>query len=245
MLSALKTNSGKILVRSKGEVWIMDANGTELASFAKLDAHHIRRCRAFVVALVFQEDGRHIVRFNGDGMHMVRLAAGDSMNPSCSPDGKFVFYQDASPLQRILRVAIEGGVPVEIAKIPGDGPVGNLDISNDGRFLAFTWDQYKPVPAMHTSVISSADGSLVNSVDGPSGVFDVRWSSDDHALQYALTKNGVANLWEQRLSGGPPKQLTQFASGLIFDFSWSKNGKHLLLARGSVTTDVVLLSHLR
>jgi Tol biopolymer transport system component len=245
MLSALETNSGKLLVRSQGEVWIMDANGTELASFAKLDAHHIRRCGAFVVALVFQEDGRHIVRFDGDGMHIVRLAAGNSMNPSCSPDGKFVFYQDASPPQRILRVPIEGGVPVEIAKIPGDGPTGNLDISKDGRFLEFAWDQYKPFPAMHTSVISSADGSLVKSFNLPSGVFDVRWSIDDHALQYVLTKDGVANIWEQRLSGGPPKQLTQFASGLIFDFSWSKNGKRLLLARGSVTTDVVLLSHLR
>jgi len=166
-------------------------------------------------------------------------------SPSCSPDGKFVFYEDTSPPQRILRVPIEGGAPVEIVKIPGDGPAGNVETSNDGRFLAFTWDQYKPVPAMHISVVSSADGSLVKSFNGPSGVYDIRWSIDDHALQYVLTKHGVANLWEQRLSGGPPNQLTHFTSGLIFDFSWSKSGKRLLLARGSVTTEVVLLSHLR
>jgi hypothetical protein len=57
MLSSLETNSGKILVRSQGEVWIMDANGAARASFAKLDAHHIRRCGAFVVALVSRKTG--------------------------------------------------------------------------------------------------------------------------------------------------------------------------------------------
>jgi DNA-binding winged helix-turn-helix (wHTH) protein/Tol biopolymer transport system component len=245
MFEALETNSGKLLVRSPGEIWIMDANGTARVLFAKFDADHIRRCGTFVVALVLQEGGPHIMRLDGEGMHTVRLAAGDPISPSCSPDGKFVFYEDTSPPQRILRVPIEGGAPVEIAKIPGDGPAGNVETSNDGRFLAFTWDQYKPVPAMHISVVSSADGSLVKSFNGPSGVYDIRWSIDDHALQYVLTKHGVANLWEQRLSGGPPNQLTHFTSGLIFDFSWSKNGKRLLLARGSVTTEVVLLSHLR
>ncbi|MGC1295829.1 MAG: hypothetical protein WA869_12410 [Alloacidobacterium sp.] len=245
MIEAIETNSGKLLVRGQGEIWIMDANGTGRASFAKLDASFIRRCGTFIVARVRQEGMPQIVRLDGDGTHAASLVRGNPGGLSCSPDGKFIFYADESPPQRILRVPIEGGTLVEIARIPGDDPVGNVEISNDGKFLAFEWDQYKPVPAVHLDVISSTGGSLVKSFIVPPKVYDVRWAPDDTALQYVLTREGVGNLWEQPLSGGPPKQLTKFTSGLIFSFNWSKNHKRLLLARGSVTSDAVLLSHLR
>ena len=58
-------------------------------------------------------------------------------------------------------------------------------------------------------------------------------------------KNGTTNLWEQPITGGPPHQLTTFTSGRIFDFNWTADGKQLLLARGEVASDVVLLSNLR
>jgi len=47
------------------------------------------------------------------------------------------------------------------------------------------------------------------------------------------------------LDGGPSKQLTNFKSDLIFSFAWSRDGRQLALARGSVTKDVVLISSLR
>jgi Tol biopolymer transport system component len=72
----------------------------------------------------------------------------------------------------------------------------------------------------------------------------LRWSPTDKSVEYILTKNGASNIWEQPLEGGKPRQLTNFSFGRIFEFSWSKDGKHLLLCRGEVTTDVVLLSHL-
>ena len=137
--------------------------------------------------------------------------------------------------------------PLQIARIPGDGVVARLDISNDGKSLAFPWEQYTLVPSVHLSVISSADGSLLNlsrprrASTNSSGV---RWSPGDTALQYILTHDGVGNIWQQRLAGGPPQQITKFTSGLIFHFNRAKSDKRLLLARGSVTTDAVLLSHL-
>jgi len=63
-------------------------------------------------------------------------------------------------------------------------------------------------------------------VKSPPGVYDigqVRWSADDSALQYLVTRKGVTNLWEQPLVGGSRKQLTKFASDLIFSFNWSKD----------------------
>ena len=185
------------------------------------------------------------MRLDADGSHVTSLAKGSVGSPGCSSDGKFVFYLDLAPTQRVLRVPIEGGTPVEIAKIPGDGLMGTLELSNDGKYLAFKWEQYKPVPGMHLSVISSTDGSVVKSLMVPTKLKDLRWSADDTALQYALTHDGVDNIWQQTLSGGPPRQLTKFTSGLIVNFSRAKSDGRLLVARGSVTNDGVLLTHLR
>jgi len=64
-------------------------------------------------------------------------------------------------------------------------------------------------------------------------------------LHYLLTRNGATNVWEQPLSGGDPRQFTHFTSGLIFDFSWSRDGKQLLLSKGDQSSDIVLITNFR
>jgi hypothetical protein len=78
----------------------------------------------------------------------------------------------------------------------------------------------------------------------PGGIRRVHWSPNGIALQYLMTQHGATNIWEQPLVGGEPKQLTQFDSGRIFDFTWSFDHRRLFLARGDITSDVVLLSNL-
>jgi serine/threonine protein kinase len=63
--------------------------------------------------------------------------------------------------------------------------------------------------------------------------------------QQLLTKNGVSNIWQQPLTGGPPKQITNFKSELIFDFQWSPDGSQLALTRGSLTSDVITMGSFR
>jgi len=68
---------------------------------------------------------------------------------------------------------------------------------------------------------------------------------EGRTLIYVDTRNGVSNLWSQSLDGGPPKQLTNFKSDLIFRFALSSDGRQLVLARGSETRDVVLIKDFR
>jgi Tol biopolymer transport system component len=68
-----------------------------------------------------------------------------------------------------------------------------------------------------------------------------QWSTDGLALTYVDTQKGASNIWSQPLSGGPPKKLTDFRSDQIFSFAWSPDGKQLALARGTETSDVVLI----
>jgi Tol biopolymer transport system component len=69
------------------------------------------------------------------------------------------------------------------------------------------------------------------------------WSGDGHALQYVLTRGGVGNIWEQPLAGGPAKQITHFKGELIRDFGWSHDGEQLVVARGHLNSNVVLISN--
>jgi hypothetical protein len=46
-------------------------------------------------------------------------------------------------------------------------------------------------------------------------------------------------------SGGDPHQVTHFSSGLISDFSSSRDGKQMPLSRGDRTSDVVMISGFR
>jgi Tol biopolymer transport system component len=64
-------------------------------------------------------------------------------------------------------------------------------------------------------------------------------------LLYSLTRDGASNIWSQPLDGAPAKQLTSFKSDQIFRFSWSSDGKQLVMARGPLNSDVVLITDLR
>ena len=82
-------------------------------------------------------------------------------------------------------------------------------------------------------------------LSAPGIVWGLLWSPDGKNLQYSFPKNGAYNILEQPLTGGDPRQLTKFDSGIIFDFHWSLDGKRLLMARGEASSDAALLSNLR
>ncbi len=73
----------------------------------------------------------------------------------------------------------------------------------------------------------------------------VRWTPDGRGIAYIATRGGVSNIWSQPLDGGSPKQLTDFKTDRIFSFDWSPDGKWLVLARGTETSDVILIKEFR
>jgi Tol biopolymer transport system component len=94
-------------------------------------------------------------------------------------------------------------------------------------------------------VIPFGGGTPIYQLDWPGAAGAPLWAPDGKAIQYVLTREGVSNIWQQKLAGGPPKQITNFKSGLIFDFDWSRDGKQLALTRGSENSDVILISNFR
>jgi hypothetical protein len=77
------------------------------------------------------------------------------------------------------------------------------------------------------------------------GPLPIRWAPSGDALTYVRTKNGISNLWRQPIDGSPARQITNFTSGLIWRHAWSRDGKYLVLARGNLSIDAVILTDQR
>ena len=213
-------------------------------------------------------DGRYIVfgsdrsgdlniwRTDIDGGNPKQVTAGvggGKFLPSFSPDGKWVVYTVLSnPGPIMWKVPIEGGDSVQVS----DNSARSHAVSPDGKLIAgSSFDDQLTTNRFRMAVIPFEGGP-------PAKLFDVwlspfsrwrsfesldtiRWTSDGRGLTYIDTQGGVSNIWSQPLNGGKPVQLTNFTTGRIFNFDWSRDGKWLALARGSVTSDVVLISDLR
>jgi Tol biopolymer transport system component len=243
--------NSKILARSQdGKLWLLNADGSERRLFSDLSyADPPATCGHFVIFGVQDRAGQRLMRVDSDGTNSTPLVAADlGALPVCSPDGKYVFYHSFGPPQKIWRLATEGGSPVEVGQVLGDDYAGSLTISPDGKFLAYPFEQFRPVPTIKMAVLSLDGRAPAQVLQVPGAVWGQRalsWSANGQALQYLLTNNGASNLWEQPLEGGKPKQLTSFTDGEIFGFNWSLDRKQLLLTRGRTTSDVVLMSNFR
>jgi hypothetical protein len=71
-----------------------------------------------------------------------------------------------------------------------------------------------------------------------------RWAADGRLLLYSKSEGGVSNLWSQPIAGGTPKQITHFNNEEIDDFDVSRDGKGLVMSRGTPKQDVVLIRDL-
>jgi eukaryotic-like serine/threonine-protein kinase len=245
--------NGKLAMvnRADNELWIrnMDGSYQTLAIDQQDRDRDFSSCGPFIVFESFRSGTSEVTRMDQNGTNARRLTMGWTAGPACSPDGKFVYYAEVlQPRWKIRRVSIDGGPPVDIVDSPDGKILGRAAISPDGHLLAFAYHDRSQEPAIKVAVVPISGGSLIRKVDVAIDIKwwnGLHWSPDGLSLQYPLDKDGVTNLWEQPLAGGPPKQITKFSSGRIFDFNWTPDGRQLLLCRGESSSDVVLLSNLR
>ena len=236
-------SDGRLLALGDG-VWTMNEDASHRLPFAQVqDARWIEPCGRSVLIAGNKKGTTYLTRFGLDGSDAAALASGDVLFPACSPDGKFVYYMNFHHPEKIWRKPIDRGPPSEIADVLGNTLCGTLTISPDGKLLAYPYQQYSP-PFVALAVIPADGGDPIKTFKVPGALGRLRWSPDGNTLQYLLALGGATNLWEQPLNGGSAQQLTSFKTGQIFDFSWSRDRKRLLLTRGQTTRDVVLIENL-
>jgi len=174
---------------------------------------------------------------DGSELRQVVKAPGGSQNAACSPDGRWIVHTNFGEIG-IFKVDIEGGRSVRLTDRNAVFPA----ISPDGSRIAFCFAE-DPDNAIWRLAVMSSDGGPASAVfDLPSGANRrMAWTADGTALTYVRDSGGVGNLWIQPIAGGPPKQLTRFSADSIFSHAWSPSGE-LVLARGSITSDAVLIT---
>jgi Tol biopolymer transport system component len=161
---------------------------------------------------------------------------------ACSPDGKWVAFpaSGANTGSTAWRVSIDGSTVTKL--------IDNIDrprvaISPDGQMVAVHLWGTTPTSPSIIAAVPAQGGEPLYRFEAAPNLFGLTWSPDGKAFQYALSREGVSNIWEQPLTGGPPKQLTHFNAEQILDFAWSLDGKQLGLARGNRNSNVVLISN--
>ncbi|HEY6352186.1 MAG TPA: protein kinase [Candidatus Angelobacter sp.] len=205
-------------------------------------------------------DGRHIVftslrspnaitvwRMDSTGGNLKELTGAsdnhtaDTRSPVCSPDGQWVAYQGISGTgYTISKVPIDGGSPLQLSPESGSSAA----ISPDGTMVAFVTASKTGLEARPVwMVVPSTGGAPLYTINADSrSSAKLRFTPDGKSLSYIVYEHGLSNLWAMPLTGGEPKQLTDFKSDRIFDYAWSRDGKQLAIARGPVSSDVVLLT---
>jgi DNA-binding winged helix-turn-helix (wHTH) protein/Tol biopolymer transport system component len=246
----LKVNQdGKILTTdSNGGLRIMDADGTHASALGNVhNVSSFTLCGQSVVLTSNEWNSTALLRLEVDKARLTQLATGNLWSPACSPDNRFVYYVNLEQPEKIWRLPLEGGTPVEIAQVLGDSIMGDITVSPDGQFISYPYSAYTGTsPGRHLAIIPAAGGPPSALFDLPGDSWNVGpyWKADGKAFQYLQVRDGVSNIWEQSLDDRAPRQLTRYTSGQIFDFAWSSDGKRLFLTRGSVSNDVVLLNGL-
>ena len=243
------TPDGRIVYVSgmsgNADIWVMDADGSgqrQLTVDPATDAQPAVCGGGRVIFFTSTRSGTpEIWRIGidgGDPTEVVHDAI--SLLPICAPGADFLAYTAVSLDGRytIWRLPLAGGDPVKLREIQ----VRTEAISPDGRLVA---GAYADPASQRQSVAVARLGA-----GDPPKVFPIylasqgllAFSHDGKAITYGGLKDGVGNVWSQPLAGGPPQQLTHYTSERILAFAWSPDGTRLALARGTTSTDVVLLA---
>ena len=250
------TSDGRILFASgDGSLSLLDSDGNVRALMMPND-HPIGDPSVcgdgrYIVYSAYREQKVGVWRMDADGSNPIRIAdEAVATSPQCSPDGKWVIYLQGASVP--MRVAITGEKPPEPIAQSRAVWIGDvLAFSPDGKRVAYLAVPQNPSSSSGSQpnrliIIAFDGGTLLREFDWPgTSAGEPRWAPAGGAIDYVLTRNGVSNIWRQDLAGGTPKQITNFESGQIFDFDWSRDGKLLALTRGSESSDVILISDFR
>ncbi|MGQ0761285.1 MAG: protein kinase domain-containing protein [Acidobacteriota bacterium] len=251
------TPDGKIVYASNAsgnlDLWMMNADGShqrQLTENSRINNHPLVSPDGRYIIFTSDRAGTpNIWRTDIDGSNARQLTSGSGEdNPQCSPDGQWIVYTLLGAGKPTLwRVSIAGGASQQLT----DKYTAAAVFSPDGKSMACLYREEQPNSPLKLAIFPLAGGQPTRVFDAPIFVEELarvpqpRWAADGRGLTYVVTNGGVSNIWLQPVNGDAPKQLTTFKSDRIFSYEWSRDGKQLLVARGTVASDVVLISNFR
>jgi serine/threonine protein kinase len=236
---------GRLVVPQSGNMKLIATNGDEATIFSdtKHIADQVTVCGEGGRYLVFREVGRtsvasaNIWRSNSDGTDQKQLTTGmNDQTPSCSMDGRWVYYIDNNDNRNVKRVSVEGGSP----EIAVKAPVGSFALSPDGTMVASLEVREFDHKLMLREDSTETHQKAYRDID-QRALPGLNYTPDGKGVIFAVRDRGVDNLWYQPLDGRAAKQLTHFSKEQILRVRYSPDGTKIAIERGETESDVVLL----
>ena len=251
------TPDGRVVIGSNvsgsPDIWIMNPDGTgrkQLTQDPARDAQPTVSSDGKYIAFTSDRVNgvKHIFRMDLDGNDLKQLTSGPHERlPSFSADGKWVYYIDAdddppATYPTIIRkVSINGGEPTLVATAPEGWGINGMDVNRaDGR-LVYGLERFSNTLQYKLGILP-AQGGQPRLIDVPTNLVSWRpfWTPDKHAI--ALRMGSRIDIWSVPVDGtGKPRQLTDFKTPGTGDFSWTFDGKQLLVSRGTSMSTPVLI----
>jgi Tol biopolymer transport system component/DNA-binding winged helix-turn-helix (wHTH) protein len=245
------TPDGKLVYtqQSAGEqnLWLTDLSGNNTIQLTKHAGFNLEPAVSpdgrYIVFTSTRSGRLHIWRIDVDGKHPMELTHGwEDRRGSFTADSQSILFRSYVPSAggRVFRLSIDGGDPMRLTDTISGEPV----VSPDGKSFALI---YRAAPAAinQIAIMSIAGGEPRLIRDLPAHYERFHWTTDGSALAYADKQEGIGNIWIQPLDGSPPMQLTHWRPDPILSFDWSRDGKWLAYASGTLSSDVVRISDVR
>jgi len=198
----------------------------------------------FIAVVLWQENNiANIWRMNLSGGDAKRLTSGSQDFPlSLTPDGQWVVYSSTQGNESVLmKVASQGGPAIRLTNYSADDP----SVSPDGKWIACSYIPHQDQRAS-LAIIPIAGGPPAKIYPLPESATPSHlvWTPDSRAVAFVNHGKDADNILEWPLAGGAAIPVTHFASGKIFNFQGSRDGR-LVLARGTESVDAVLIRGFR
>ena len=249
---------GRILTSSEiggaRDIWVMNADGSSRRQLTHDQGANMQPEISFdgkYIALVSDRVGgaNHIFLMDSDGNNVRQLTTGaNDQLPCFSADGKWIYYIDAKddPWKIVRRVPVSGGESSVFATAPEGWSLNGIEANRvDGRLLyglgRFT-DQWK-----YKIGIVPATGGAPKIIDLPANFTSIRphWKPDNRRIAVRSMDGGpgrTIDIWTVSVDGnGKPVRLTDFRTPSTNYFTWTRDGKQLLVSRGMVKFDPILI----
>lgn len=241
---------------SKANILTIDADGKNEKLLTNEDGYNSQA--------VVSPDGRFIVyastktkfyslwRIDADGKNPLQLTTPENAydsKPVILEDNKTIIFERRSndfTKSTLMKVSLEGGNATSIFQ--QEAPLQMFPrLSSDGKHFAFSTMKYDKANIKFNrevkvfSVNGGEIGEMKKKFDISLGYY-YQFSPDGKSLTY-INQQGIPNLHNLPLDGTPQKPLTNFNSGHILNFSWSKDGKKIYIVRGIINNELVLIKN--
>ncbi len=253
LTSVAWTPAGKIVFSATGgdyeSLWTVDADGknTKQLTSGPGFGNEIAVTAGGYILYQFE---RNLWRIDFDGSHRTQLTHGSlDVHPAPFPFGSSIIYvsfEGWSPViggkPTLWKMSLDGGDPVRVA---APSPASFPEVSPDGKLLAyvhFLGDDPR-FSRWQVLILPAGGGTPLKRLETPDDAGqEIHWPGDARAIDYVRTISGVDDIWRQRLDGGAPIQITNFPSGRVSCFAWSRDGSRLALVRGQNVSDIVAIT---